>query len=567
MSGFAASLKQHQEPGKTSAGGHRVLTNALANWLGFAVTAVVVFFMSPILVRGLGDARYGVWSLIESILAYLALCDLGIGAAVLRYVARFEGLGDRDRLNRVFSTSLAIFAAMGGVALLATLVLAFAWARPLGVPESLAEDTRWLLVLLGLNLAVGLPFSVYEAALTGLGHYPTNTVLRLSSLLARSGLLLVVLNLDGGLKAIGLVITACSLGQNLATALVTHHYLPSLRFSSRFVDRETFRTIWGFSIYVFIALVAGRVSFRSDAIVIGLFLLPQNITYFMIAIRLVEYSREAITSLTSVLTPAVSNWEAQGNHRAIQSVLTDGTRLVLFLAVLLQIGLLLFGYPFIQLWMGPGYADQSYVTLAILVAPLPLSVSLSVALRILQGLARLKFFTALTVVQAVLNLGLSIALVLPLGIEGVAWGTSVPHVLHCLAVTVYVCRVVEIPVGSYFLHAYGKPLLASSVALAAWWLGLHWLPPLSWRALIEASCLGFAPYVLAMAALEPRFRGVLWRGWSTFRTRASEITKTDGNDLGGSGAAALSLVPAADLLDVNSEIRDLIPESTGGEKG
>ena len=57
-----------------------LLLNAVANWSGFAAHLVVVFFLSPRLVHGLGDRRYDIWSLVESVLAYLMLFDLGVAA-------------------------------------------------------------------------------------------------------------------------------------------------------------------------------------------------------------------------------------------------------------------------------------------------------------------------------------------------------------------------------------------------------------------------------------------------------------------------------------------------------
>src|SRR5712692_6252115 len=102
----------------------RIVTNAVANWIGFAVQLVVAFFLSPILVHGLGAPRYGVWSLVESVLAYLILFDLGVAASVVRYVARFEANGEQVRLNRVFSTTLGIFAGAGLLVMAVTLALA-----------------------------------------------------------------------------------------------------------------------------------------------------------------------------------------------------------------------------------------------------------------------------------------------------------------------------------------------------------------------------------------------------------------------------------------------------------
>src|SRR5262245_34735216 len=164
----------------------RILINATANWLGFATQAVVAFFMVPALVRGLGDRPYGIWSLVDSILSYLNLFDVGIAASVLRYVAKFHETEDHDSLNRVFSTSLCIFATAGCCVLLIALGLALPWARPLGVPADLATDTRWLLVLLGINVGIGLPLGTFAAVLDGLARYPAKTVVRTMAFLLRS---------------------------------------------------------------------------------------------------------------------------------------------------------------------------------------------------------------------------------------------------------------------------------------------------------------------------------------------------------------------------------------------
>src|SRR5438477_12897439 len=132
----------------------RIVLNAAANWIGFAVQLIVAFFMSPILVHGLGAPRYGVWSLVESVLAYLMLFDLGVAASVVRYVARFEANGDLIRLNRVFSTSVCIFAVAGLAVMVVTLALAAVGSTLTKLPVELLHEVRWMLCLLCFNLAI-----------------------------------------------------------------------------------------------------------------------------------------------------------------------------------------------------------------------------------------------------------------------------------------------------------------------------------------------------------------------------------------------------------------------------
>src|SRR5437763_7590080 len=84
---------------------------ATINWAAFAAALAVSFFLAPYLIRGLGDARYGVWCVVENILAYFTLFDLGIASCLVRFVAKYHATEDRTELNKVISACLALFAA------------------------------------------------------------------------------------------------------------------------------------------------------------------------------------------------------------------------------------------------------------------------------------------------------------------------------------------------------------------------------------------------------------------------------------------------------------------------
>jgi O-antigen/teichoic acid export membrane protein len=505
----------------------------LANWIGFAAYVVITFFLSPILVHGLGNQRYGIWSLIDSILAYLTLFDLGVAASVVRYVARFEAARDQLSLNRVFSTSLCIFAAAGGLVLAIALALAFCGTVLFTIPPQLVDEARWLLVLLGINLAIGLPLGVFPSVLDGLGRFPAKTAVRTTGLLCRVPLFIWILRSGGGLIDIAVTVTACNLIEHLALAALARYYLPALRFSFTLADRATFRTIRGYSVNAFLAMIAGRISFQTDALVIGAFLLPEHITFFMLGARLVDYAKSSLRVATTVLTPAVSALEAQGDYAAIRRLFLERTRHVLWLIFPLQIGLLVQGKLFLSLWMGPGYAEQSYSVLVILAVTLPLTLSQSISARILYGIGRLRWYARATMAEALANLLLSVLLVKPLGIEGVALGTTLPHLLFNVAVAIAVCRLLGTGMGSYLRQAWLRPLGVASVLAGGWWCLAFWLEPGSWVAFVSlgAGCVSGYVLLAALAVWGPgtvsaRLRGVLARWIVEPQPSRSEPTRS-----------------------------------------
>src|SRR5262245_47646449 len=143
--------------------------NAASNTLGLLAQLAVSFVMAPVVLRALGDARYGVWTFVESFLAYLMLFDLGVGAALVRFVPRCRAAADRDGLNRVYSASLAFFVAVAGLAgLTGAAVLLLCGDDWLGVPAGLEPEAHVVYVVAALNFAATLPLSVYPAMLDGL---------------------------------------------------------------------------------------------------------------------------------------------------------------------------------------------------------------------------------------------------------------------------------------------------------------------------------------------------------------------------------------------------------------
>ena len=260
-----------------------------------------------------------------------------------------------------------------------------------------------------------------------------------------------------------------------------------------------------------------------DALVIGAFLAPQFITYFAVAARLLEYAKNSLRAATTVLTPAVSAFEARGDSRAIRAVFIDSTRYVLWFILPVQAGLHLLGKPFLALWMGPEYGGWSYPTLVILALPLSLLMSQSVSGRVLYGLGQLRWFTVVVVLEAVANLLLSLALVRPFGIEGVAWGTTIPNIVGNLVVAVHVCGLLNVPLGDYLRKSFRKPLAVVCPLAAVWWAAATWAPLHHWPSLIMVAVIGLAGYAVIAGIAEFGFATVIGKIQQSFAKLASQL--------------------------------------------
>ena len=144
------------------------LLGAATNWLAFTAVLLVAFFLTPFLIDRLGTARYDVWCVVESVLAYFTLLDMGVAACLVRYVARHHATSDRDGLNRLASSCLALFTLAGLIALVVGVPVLIALSGTLTAKADGDPGVLPFMLLMLANLAATLPLSVFPSILDGL---------------------------------------------------------------------------------------------------------------------------------------------------------------------------------------------------------------------------------------------------------------------------------------------------------------------------------------------------------------------------------------------------------------
>lgn len=477
---------------------------AAANGGAFLAQIAAAFVMAPILLRYFGRDRYGAWSFVESILAYLTLFDLGVSATMVRYVARFHTTGEHQLLSRLTAACALVFSVAGVVvALLGTAVLALVLFGTDKVPGSLRDEVWFMSLLLLATLSVQLPLSIFPAALDGLGRFAQKALIRTGFLLLRLVGVVWLVRFEGSLVTLAMVFSITSLGEFAVMGWIVRKLLPHLSFAPWRTDREALRQVRGYSSDALLAMLAGRISFKTDALVIGLCGQLDLIPFFDMPARLAEYGKNLIRSATTTLTPAFSALDAGGQRERMRELFLAGSRYTAYLALPMQVGLLLFGGAFLEKWLGdPEFRRQGGPVLWILAGTVSVGMLQSVAARVLYGIGQIRGFARLMLLEAFLNLGLSLLLFPIWGIRGVALGTMIPNVLISAWVVVRVCQSLAIRDSDYLSEALLRPIIATALLAVCWYQLRSVWPPHSWLALAQAGAIGLSLYALTCAGLE-----------------------------------------------------------------
>ncbi len=448
-----------------------IFKNVLSNWVGYAINAIVSFFIAPFIVHSLGNTGYGIWTLSASIVGYLGILDFGIRPAIVKYVSHYHTLKDPDNLNAVMSTVFYVFCGLGLIVLALTGVVAFFANSLFEVPELKQGVFQIVVLIVGVNLAISFPFGVFEAVLAALQRFEIRNAIQIANLLLRTVVVVIVLNNGGEVIALAVIALCSSFVGFIAKAIACYKALPSLHIKWDLKSRATLKTILSFSVYAFLMGISMRISFQTDSIVIGAFLSASAITFFAVGANLVEYLTGIVSQVTTTITPVASALNARNAIDKMQILLITGSKYLLLIILPVGTTFIILGDVFISLWMGTEYREPSSAVLTILTISYFGYLTHFMAASILYGLGRLKVITILTVAAAIVNIVLSIILVGPYGINGVAWGTTIPQLLlSTIFYPVYISHVVRIGVLEYLRKSLAPPILTAAIFVGGLYL-------------------------------------------------------------------------------------------------
>jgi O-antigen/teichoic acid export membrane protein len=432
----------------------------LSNWIGFFISACIAFFISPFVVKHLGNSAYGVWVLIGSLTGYLGLLDLGVRSAVTRYVSRFHALEDHREASRVASSALMIFVGAGVLAILVSVVLAVFAVDAFRLPSTHQEAARVMLTIAGVNIAVSLISGVFGGILVALQRFDVTNLVEVVSGILRAAAIVVVLLRGHGLIALAVVQLLFAVANCVIYAGTSIREYPQLRVNFRNCDLQHLRIIFSFSVYAFLITISMKLVFYTDSIVIGAFLPVSMITFFAIAGNLLNYSRDLISGISTIAAPKASGMDAEGDIEGVRRVLLKGAQFGTMVILPIALTFILRGKTFIRLWMGAQYAEQSGHVLWILTLASIFIAGEAATGSTMVGIGKHKPIATVYLGEAFCNLGLSVALIHSMGIYGVAWGTTLPSLAKTfLFWPWYVWRVLRIPMWKYVSANWLRPAI------------------------------------------------------------------------------------------------------------
>jgi O-antigen/teichoic acid export membrane protein len=442
-----------------------LLRNAFSNLLGAVIPALVALGTVPLVVKGLGDANYGVYSLVTAIVGYFAVIDINVTAGSVKFIAEFNAHKDQRRIDETVFFGLTVYSLLGllgGIGLF--LGAHFFVTSVFTVPPGLVGEAVATLRLAALGFFLGQLQSYLNSIPQSLMRYDIASRIEMVFGTGVPLLTVAVLMLGYGLFEVILLRVIASAINCAVLWRCIRRLLPALAW--RKPGAAIRRELLGFSAYSFLSRFATLSYAYADKLIIGALVGVTGLAYFTVASTLANRILSLTYRLSGVFFPAASALAARGELERLRTLYLKASRYVVFINASVLVLVAVFSYQILYYWMNPQFARAGQVVLAVMALSQFIDSLTSLPSLVNDGMGHPRFSGMFALARAVFGLVVVWLGVDGWGIAGAAWGHLIASILLTCAFLVAVhgrtvpARLADLARHAYLPSVFGVGLVA-----------------------------------------------------------------------------------------------------------
>ncbi len=499
------------------------------------MTLSVALFSTPLLVAWLGEVKFGAVRMLLEYSGYLVLLENGLRGALAPLLVRALGRGDERTLRATVATGTWLYLGLAAAAAAVALALLPWLGRLFGLEAEHLGDLRlaWALNLLAFPALALAPIRVLTEA--GQRGYVINLLLTVQAVVTVT-LSLVLARAGRGVSGQVLAI--------LAGLAVTNIWLGVLALRSRpdllaglgrgRLDRRVLARLKRIGPPAFALDLGGRVSYMTDAIVLGTVLGPARVTILYVTQRLTQPVQVQLLGIGSAVWAGLAELHARGEQALFNRRLVELTRLVGLLAGAALVPIVAYNERFIALWDTPAH-DGGPLVILVAAANAYLVPVTTLWAWCFTGTGRAGRVVVPLLLSAALNLAASVTLTRALGLTaGPLLGSFTALVsIQLWALPWMLHRDFGTPTAGLARAVAGPVALSLPAGLALWWIARRFPPANLALVLVAMALSGLAMLAIGALFLLNRADRALWRArllaaWPVRRRDATTHPTSDG---------------------------------------
>ena len=456
--------------------GNQLKSGVVLSYLNLALSSLIPFFYTPVMLRILGTSEYGLFSLSNSVISYLSLLSFGFGGTIVRYITFYRAKDEKEKVRKTFGFFLILFSVIAVIVLACGAILTWQAESIFhrGLTSSEIQKMRILMAIMTFNTAISFPISVLSSVIMSYERFVFKKIIDMILTVAAPLTNLVMLFL--GFASVGMAVSNTII-QFATLPILLLYCLKVIDVKPKVgkLEKGVVKEMVFFSGYTFLGSIVDMLFWATDKVILGMLTSTIAVAIYNIGATFNGIVTNLSAAMSNLLAPKTTTMVAKNADKKELSDLFLKVGRLQYIVVLLAVsGFAVFGHEFINLWAGKTYSEAYFVALLTLI-PLCIPLIQNTGLAIVMAQNKHKFRSIIYLVIAIANVISTYLLVPYMGFIGAALCSAVSYVIgQGVIMNVYYYKVTGIDIPLFWKNIV-RMSIAPAFLIAGTYVIKNWI--------------------------------------------------------------------------------------------
>jgi O-antigen/teichoic acid export membrane protein/SAM-dependent methyltransferase len=472
----------------------RLMLDGVGNNLNLLVSAATGVLIVPIMLRGLGAERYGLWIIALSLPGIVGAVDFGLGISVVLQVSGCRDGESKRQAARFVMAAKNVNVAMGVLGAIVICLVGIFSGNSIHLTSANMRLIPAVFGLIGLSHVSAWVGGFEVEVLCGLRRFDIMNLIAIAATLLEFGGMVGLMAAGRGLVAVSAWHAAVAAGTAYASYAAVARLEPVYRLRLGRIEWGTIRPNVSFSLSTQIAEAARGYLWQAPPLVIGWVLGSASVVPYHVGRRIPMMISMLYMRASAVFFPAVSEHAQSENRAAIREILEVGTRWIVVWTLPLCVGLWIIAPKLLQAWIG-NVPPGTVLVLRLMTAGVFAEALAAASIQLLWALRAMRTILTISIAVVVGCLGLTLLLLPRIGVVGAGWGLALPMALGAAALLYIATRTCGVGMLDPIIIAL-RGLLVPVLACAGISFVIDHFSRPGWTGVVEATLGGGFGYLI-----------------------------------------------------------------------
>ena len=332
--------------------GKQIALNMFSQFMAFAVSMAINFFLIPVIIDKIGKEIYGFYSLSGNFLEYATIVTSVINSMANRYITVAYSKGDIEDANRYFASVTFVNIVLTVILAVPAVILIVFMEKLINVPAGHVLDIKILWASVFMMFFVNLIFSRYEVAPFAKNRLEITGFINVTSILLKAALLAAAYSLlYPYISYIGIIVLVCAVYSAVLKVRFKRRLTPDLQFKKELFDKKTVKNLAKVGVWNSVSQLSQILFTGLDLLIANLFMGTEDMGILSIAKTLPVMLISFIGVISGAFAPSMTISYSTQSSDEFFSETKFAAKLCGYICSVPIIGIIVFGGSFFSLWL------------------------------------------------------------------------------------------------------------------------------------------------------------------------------------------------------------------------